>query len=81
MERAVAQGANSVWVEKMSGGKTSVVGIMEFAKKGPTIALRFDIDANDITETEEAGHRPNREEFASVNKGAVHACAHEGPVL
>lgn len=75
--RALAQGANPVWVEKMKGGKTGVVGVMKFAKPGPTVALRFDMDANDALEAEEEGHRPYREGFASVNKGAMHACAHD----
>ncbi|SDF48280.1 amidohydrolase [Sporolituus thermophilus] len=77
-QRALAQGANPVWVEKMLGGKTGVVGVMDFGKPGPTVALRFDIDANDAVEAEDESHRPYRENFASVNKGAMHACAHDG---
>ncbi|MDT8900747.1 amidohydrolase [Anaeroselena agilis] len=76
-ERALAQGADPAWVAKMKGGKTGVVGTMKFAKPGPTVALRFDMDANDAVEAEEDGHRPYREGFASVNKGAMHACAHD----
>ena len=78
IERALSQGAIPQWVEKMRGGKTGVVGIMQFAKPGPTVALRFDMDANDATESTETKHRPVREGFASVNKGAMHACAHDG---
>ncbi|MDR3591801.1 MAG: amidohydrolase [Negativicutes bacterium] len=78
MQRALEQGANPAWVEKMRGGRTGVVGILEFAKPGPTVALRFDMDANDVAETEEPGHRPCREGFASVNKGVMHACGHDG---
>lgn len=78
MERAVNQGANQQWVEKMRGGKTGVVGMMKFAKPGPTVALRFDMDANDATESTDTKHRPQREGFASINKGAMHACAHDG---
>jgi len=77
-ERAVSQGANPAWVEKMRGGKTGVVGTMRFAKPGPTVAFRFDMDANDVGEAETAEHRPFREGFASVNKGAMHACGHDG---
>jgi aminobenzoyl-glutamate utilization protein A len=78
VQRAIDQGANPEWVAKMSGGKTGVVGIMKFAKPGPTVALRFDMDANDAIEAEEESHRPYREGFASVNKGAMHACGHDG---
>lgn len=77
-QRAVDQGANPAWIEKMQGGKTGVVGIMKFANPGPTVALRFDMDANDAIEAEEETHRPYREGFASINKGAMHACAHDG---
>lgn len=78
MERAVSQGANPKWVEKMTGGKTGVVGILKFAKPGPTVGLRFDMDANDAVESEEPTHRPYSEGFASVNRGAMHACGHDG---
>ncbi|WP_371372686.1 amidohydrolase [Sporomusa aerivorans] len=77
-ERALAQGANPVWVEKMRGGKTGVVGVLRCARPGPVIGLRFDMDANDAVETEEITHRPVRDGFASVNRGAMHACGHDG---
>lgn len=77
-ERALSQGANPKWVEKMRGGKTGVVGVMKFAKPGPTVALRFDMDANDANESSDEKHRPYKEGFASINQGAMHACAHDG---
>lgn len=77
-QRALSQGANPAWVEKMRGGKTGVVGMMDFAQPGPTVAFRFDMDANDALEAEIDKHRPWRDGFASVNKGAMHACAHDG---
>ena len=78
VERALAQGGDKGWVEKMRGGKTGVVGVMKFAKPGPTVALRVDMDANDLVESDDPKHRPFREGFASVNKGAMHACGHDG---
>lgn len=78
MERALAQGANPCWVEKMKGGKTGVVGILNFGKPGPTVGLRFDMDANDAVEAESDDHRPWVEQFYSVNKGMMHACGHDG---
>lgn len=77
-ERAIHQGAHSHWVEKMRGGKTGVVGILKCKKPGPTVALRFDMDANDATEAADAGHYPYAQRFASVNKGTMHACGHDG---
>lgn len=78
MERALAQGANPKWVKKMAGGKTGVVGIYRSGRPGPTVGLRFDMDSNDAIESEEETHRPFREGFASINRGAMHACGHDG---
>ena len=78
MQRALEQGADKDWVAKMAGGKTGVVGTMKFAKPGPVVALRVDMDANDLVEAAEEKHRPFKEGFASINKGAMHACGHDG---
>ena len=77
-ERALVQGADADWMKKLRGGKTGVVGVMRFPKPGPTVALRVDMDANDLVESEEQRHRPTREGFASINRGAMHACGHDG---
>ncbi|SDE50193.1 amidohydrolase [Sporomusa acidovorans] len=77
-KRALEQGANPEWVAKMSDGKTGVVGVMGFSRPGPTVALRFDMDANDLMEAEDDKHRPYREKFASLNEGVMHACGHDG---
>ncbi len=78
MQRAIEQGADKAWVEKMTGGKTGVVGVMKFSKPGPIVALRVDMDANDLTEAAVEKHRPFKEGFASINKNAMHACGHDG---
>ena len=77
-QRALAQGADPAWAEKLRGGKTGVVAVMTFNRPGPTVALRVDMDANDLVESDDPKHRPAREGFASVNKGAMHACGHDG---
>jgi len=77
-ERALVQGADKGWVEKMRGGKTGIVGVMKISNSGPTVALRVDMDANDLVESEDPRHRPAREGFASINRGAMHACGHDG---
>lgn len=79
MERAVAQGADAVLVRRMSGGLTGIVADL-ICGEGPTVAIRFDMDANDIDEVQDVNHRPRREGFASVNPGATHACGHDGHV-
>ena len=77
MERAITQGADPGLVAQMTGGMTGLVATLRRGE-GPTLALRFDIDANDIDESQETKHRPYRDGFASVNPGAMHACGHDG---
>lgn len=43
-ERAVAQGADPEFVKYTKGGMTGVIGILRCGE-GPTVAMRFDIDA------------------------------------
>lgn len=78
MQRAIGQGANPLLVEQMAGGKTGVVATMNFGKPGKTVALRFDMDCNDVMEAAEEKHRPYKEGFVSVNSGCMHACGHDG---
>lgn len=77
MERAVQQGANPEIVKVMEGGLTGIIAELDCGE-GPTVALRFDIDANDINEPKEEKHRPYREGFSSENPGVMHACGHDG---
>ena len=77
-ERAVAEGARPELVERMADGFTGVVATVEGALPGPTIAIRVDIDSNDLIESVEDDHMPYREGFASVHHGAMHGCGHDG---
>lgn len=75
--RALREGANPEFLARMRGGLTGVVGILEGSAPGPTVGLRFDIDANDLNESQEDCHRPAREGFVSVHYGVCHACGHD----
>ena len=77
-KRAVSEGANPDLVEKMTGGLTGVVGIFHFAKPGPVVALRCDMDCNDVTETSDEKHFPNQQGFSSTHEKEMHACGHDG---
>ncbi len=77
-KRALEQGANPIWVEKMAGGLTGIIATMVFSEHGPTVALRFDMDSNDVSEVQNEQHRPYREGFSSLNANAMHACGHDG---
>jgi amidohydrolase len=68
----VAEELESLGMEVTKGvGKTGVVGLLEGVKPGPTLLLRFDMDALPIVEETGA-------EYASQNQGVMHACGHDG---
>ncbi len=68
----VADELEALGIEVTKGiGKTGVVGILEGSKPGPTLLLRFDMDALPITEETGA-------EYASQTPGVMHACGHDG---
>lgn len=61
-------------------GYTGVVATLDTGRKGPTIGMRFDIDANDIEESDAEEHIPSKEGFKSENNFAMHACGHDGHI-
>jgi amidohydrolase len=68
----VAKELETLGLEVTKGvGKTGVVGLLEGAKPGPTLLLRFDMDALPIIEDTGA-------EYASQNQNVMHACGHDG---
>ena len=68
----VAKELEALGIEVTKGvGKTGVVGYLEGSRPGPTILLRFDMDALPITEDTGA-------EYASQTEGTMHACGHDG---
>jgi amidohydrolase len=67
----VAQELEALGMEVTKGvGKTGVVGLLEGAKPGRTLLVRFDMDALPIAEETGA-------EYASQNPGIMHACGHD----
>lgn len=75
-QRAAAQGADPEFLPALKGGFTAVIGVLGDGK-GPTLGLRFEMDALDISESNSPEHRPQREGFVSVNPGVMHACGHD----
>lgn len=68
----VARELQALGIEVTKGvGKTGVVGLLEGVKPGPTLLLRFDMDALPILEETGA-------EYASGTPGVMHACGHDG---
>ena len=75
-QRAIEQGGDPEFLPATRGGMTGVIGILRCGE-GPTLAMRFDIDALGVIESEEADHVPCQLGFASVNHGSMHACGHD----
>lgn len=75
--RAQKEGANPQYLEKVKNGMTGVAGVYRNGD-GPTIALRFDIDALGLIEETSSNHLPFQEGFSSCHIGAMHACGHDG---
>jgi amidohydrolase len=68
----VVKELESLGIEVTKGvGKTGVLGMLEGGKPGPTLLLRFDMDALPIVEDTGA-------EYASRTQGIMHACGHDG---
>ena len=67
----VAQRLTELGFEVQTGvGKTGVVGVMDGARAGHTLLLRFDMDALPIQEMVDVP-------FRSRNDGLMHACGHD----
>lgn len=68
----VARELEALGLEVQRGiARTGVVALLEGAKPGPVILLRFDMDALPIQEETGA-------EYASQTPGVMHACGHDG---
>ncbi len=76
IERALDAGITQEEIDA-TGGYTGAVGIWETGRPGPVTALRFDIDALYVPETQCMNHMPRREGFASEYPGIMHACGHD----
>jgi aminobenzoyl-glutamate utilization protein A len=74
---ALANGGDAGWLEPMRGGLTGVVAELRGNQPGPTVAMRFDMDALPLLEAADDGHRPAREGFVSTRPGVMHACGHD----
>ena len=75
-QRARQQGGDPDFLDAVRGGFTGVVATVANGT-GPTVGLRFDIDALDLVESQADEHRPAAEGFVSLNEGAAHACGHD----
>ncbi|MFC4246709.1 amidohydrolase [Natribaculum luteum] len=75
-ERARDAGADEAVLEKLEGGYTGAVAVLDRGE-GPTVGLRVDVDALPLEESADSEHRPAAEGFRSEHEGAMHACGHD----
>lgn len=67
----VAERLSELGLEVQRGvAQTGVVGLLEGAKPGPTVLMRFDMDALPIEEENDVAYK-------SKNAGVMHACGHD----
>lgn len=68
----VAKELNNFGLEVSTGvAETGVIALLEGIQEGPTVLLRFDMDALPIDEESGA-------DYASQHPGVMHACGHDG---
>ena len=75
-QQALDASARADVVDRLDGGHTGAVAVVERGE-GPTVALRVDIDALPIQESEADDHHPTSGGFRSENEGYMHACGHD----
>lgn len=71
LAKAISHGAKQKWLDKMEY-YTGCVAIFDSGKPGKTVALRFDIDCVNVSETQDDKHIPNQLGFRSLNDGFMH---------
>ena len=75
-ERARDAGTQADVLDKCDGGFTGALATLDRGS-GPTVALRVDIDALPITESDATAHHPAEVGFRSSMDGYMHACGHD----
>lgn len=79
LARALEHGADPELAHRVAGGYTGVVGVIRGGQPGPTIGLRFDIDANYGIEST-TGNNAAVAGYDSINPGVHHSCGHDAHV-
>ena len=75
--RALDHGVPAAFLDRL-GGYTGAMAVLETARPGPVTAIRVDIDALPIEETEDPQHEANQGHYRSHYAGFSHACGHDG---
>ncbi len=76
-EYAIENGVPKDFAEKVKDSNTGLIAIFENGD-GPTVGMRFDIDALPLIESSDEDHYPLKQGFESKKHGVMHACGHDG---
>ncbi|MDQ2049475.1 amidohydrolase [Natronolimnohabitans sp. A-GB9] len=79
LERAREAGVREDVLERMTGGNTGAVAVLEQGA-GPTVGLRVDLDGISMEESPADDHQPAAEGFRSEHDGYMHACGHDAHI-
>ena len=79
IETAKARGVSDAILAEMQE-LTGCVAVLDTGRPGPTVALRCDIDGNNVQENPSQDHRASREGWASKRPGLMHACGHDSHI-
>lgn len=77
IERAVNHGVPAEFIRSIDE-LTGAIAVLDTGRPGQCTALRFDIDCNNVQETDNPEHEANRLGFRSERDGLMHACGHDG---
>jgi len=64
-------------MQAFANNATAVAGILKCGD-GPLVAIRVDMDALPMSESNGENHYPNKMGFVSNNEAVMHACGHDG---
>jgi aminobenzoyl-glutamate utilization protein A len=75
-DRARDAGVDPDLLDRLAGGHTGAIAVLDGDRDGPTVALRVDIDGLPREESDAPDHHPAAAGFRSET-GAMHACGHD----
>ena len=75
-DRARDAGVDPDRLDRLDGGHTGAIAVLDGDRDGPTVALRVDIDGLPREESADSDHHPAAAGFRSET-GAMHACGHD----
>ena len=76
IQRALEHGVPKTFIKKTQG-YTGVAGIFDTGRPGPTIAIRADIDAVPVQESQDEAHESVMGGYCSEIPMVMHSCGHD----